>query len=526
MFGVQFYPTPAKLVREMIECVNWNGVNFMLEPSAGKGDILDGVKAAGHRCMMECAEIDPNLREVLRGKKYRVAASDFLLWDAQTRYDLIMMNPPFQNGDRHLLHALDLMQHGGQIVCLLNASTLDNAESPARRDLVQRLEKYKATIKVIPGAFKEAERKADVDVALIYVNIPKEKQSGFTLDELRMAASLPRCDIESEQLAVGDPIEALVQRYQVEARIGLKLLDECDKLGAMLGDNEDNKIIRVSVASAEIAKAESNNQNGLKYASLQNWYVRELRSRYWAKLFGSPEMRRLMTKQVQDEWVAKLYELRAYDFTMPNILQIQKDLAAGLVQSVDEAILRMFDKLTYQHSMERNGNVHYYNGWKTNKAARINKKVIVAIYGLYDPRWGGSWWAYKSYEFLEELEKIFTYLDEGRTDGANCRDIVSKVLDKSYDGSKIHCKYFDLEFKKKGSVHVFFTNPGLLKKLNIFGGRKKQWLPPCYGQKDYDRMDKEEKAAVDAFEGKNSYSETLSNTRFYLGGGSLLALSE
>ena len=127
---------------------------------------------------------------------------------------------------------------------------------------------------------------------------------------------------------------------------------------------------------------------------------------------------------------------------------------------------------------------------------------------------------------MEELEKIFTYLDVGRTDGMNVRSLVRDSVDSSYDGSKIHCKYFDLEFKKKGTVHIFFTNLELLKKLNIFGGRKKQWLPPCYGQKDYNRMDKEEKAVVDAFEGQKSYEHTLSNVQFYLGGGSLLALNE
>ena len=68
MFGVQFYPTPANLVRMMVDCVDWSRVRMMLEPSAGKGDILDGVKAAGHHCAMECAEIDPDLREVLRGQ--------------------------------------------------------------------------------------------------------------------------------------------------------------------------------------------------------------------------------------------------------------------------------------------------------------------------------------------------------------------------------------------------------------------------------------------------------------------------
>lgn len=40
MFGVQFYPTPTKLVDRMLDLVDWERVKFALEPSAGKGDII------------------------------------------------------------------------------------------------------------------------------------------------------------------------------------------------------------------------------------------------------------------------------------------------------------------------------------------------------------------------------------------------------------------------------------------------------------------------------------------------------
>ncbi|MDE6679506.1 MAG: hypothetical protein K2K02_10760 [Ruminococcus sp.] len=36
----EFYPTPAPLVKKMLEKVDWNLVQTVLEPSAGKGDIL------------------------------------------------------------------------------------------------------------------------------------------------------------------------------------------------------------------------------------------------------------------------------------------------------------------------------------------------------------------------------------------------------------------------------------------------------------------------------------------------------
>ena len=140
MFGVQFYPTPKNLVDQMLELVDWDRVQFALEPSAGKGDIAQGIrermKVKQKPLQLDCVEIDSDLRAVLRQRGFTVVENDFLEWDAQTRYDLIVMNPPFKDGDRHLLHALDLMKHGGQIVCLLNASTLERTGSPVRQDLV------------------------------------------------------------------------------------------------------------------------------------------------------------------------------------------------------------------------------------------------------------------------------------------------------------------------------------------------------------------------------------------------------
>ena len=36
----EFYPTPATLVKRMLAGIDWNMVQTVLEPSAGKGDIL------------------------------------------------------------------------------------------------------------------------------------------------------------------------------------------------------------------------------------------------------------------------------------------------------------------------------------------------------------------------------------------------------------------------------------------------------------------------------------------------------
>ena len=36
----EFYPTPENLIEKMLSGIDWNYIHTILEPSAGKGDIL------------------------------------------------------------------------------------------------------------------------------------------------------------------------------------------------------------------------------------------------------------------------------------------------------------------------------------------------------------------------------------------------------------------------------------------------------------------------------------------------------
>lgn len=68
----EFYPTPEKLVHRMLGKIKWDPVEAILEPSAGKGDILRGLATAAirktqlNRLSIDCIEIDPNLRAILK----------------------------------------------------------------------------------------------------------------------------------------------------------------------------------------------------------------------------------------------------------------------------------------------------------------------------------------------------------------------------------------------------------------------------------------------------------------------------
>ena len=42
------------------------------------------------------------------------------------------MNPPFAQGEKHLLKALEMQERGGAIICILNAETIRNPNNLTR----------------------------------------------------------------------------------------------------------------------------------------------------------------------------------------------------------------------------------------------------------------------------------------------------------------------------------------------------------------------------------------------------------
>ena len=164
----------------------------------------------------------------------------------------------------------------------------------------------------------------------------------------------------------------------------------------------------------------------------------------------------------------------------------------------------------------------YVFGIRTNDAFMVRNKVIIPMYGIYTRY--GTWSWYDCKDYLNELEKIFIYLDGGRTDGKTVNEILCYETTHDYSGGRISFKYFDVELKKKGTIHIWFTNEKLLKKFNIFGCQKHGWLPNGYGKKSYKDMTKEEQDVIDSFEGKSSYENVMSNPQVYLGGNQMLQL--
>lgn len=119
-----FFPTPMPIVNRMIELADMD--NFtpykVLEPSAGKGNIVDGLMAYGlaDGATIECVEVNSSLQNILRMKGYCVWDENFMTF-TRSGYDRVLMNPPFEKGAdfAHLKRALELLNPDGVVVCIV-----------------------------------------------------------------------------------------------------------------------------------------------------------------------------------------------------------------------------------------------------------------------------------------------------------------------------------------------------------------------------------------------------------------------
>ena len=524
-----YYPTPETFLEVITEGIDWHGLKYVLEPSAGKGNIADNLKQARKGAIyserygeyedenryeldIDCIEVEPELRSILKEKGYRVVHDDFLTYHTYKHYDLIVMNPPFSQGARHLLKAIDVQSiSGGRIICILNAETIRNPYTNERKELAQRLVEYGAEIEYHEKAFSVAENPTDVEVAVVKLIVPEAEPETTIFDNLREKEYEEyQAKAEVGELAELDLVKSFVALYNRELEWGLRLYREYLELHKHAMDEKCLLSVKIG------------DDSGYGYTEdfSVNRYVRAIRRKYWTKLFEHPSITGHLTSNLYYEYTSKIRELAGYDFSYWNIKTIQQEIALSLVKSIEACIVELFDKLSHQYAWDsdlNNGNIHYYNGWKTNLSWKINRRVILPLQA----------WGYRGeldyspnlrycVSILSDIEKVLNYLDCGETHSWLDIGQSLEYARKSGNMRNIRTKYFDVTFYKKGTCHLTFRDERLLKKFNIFGSQRKGWLPKGYARRRYEEFDAEEQAVIESFEGQESYNETLMGSQYYL----------
>lgn len=361
---MEFYPTPPEVAGRLFAGIDWKKVNTILEPSAGKGDLLDlavNMRKGAFRHMgsyfslrdsdldIDCVEIDENLRSILIGKGWRVVHDDFLTYQTRKRYDLVLMNPPFSNGELHLLHALELLENGGQIACVLNAETIRNPFTKSRKALLKSLSRLGASIRYFNNGFAHAQRKADVDVAIINVTIPEAKVDTSIWDGLKLAQEQAAQEAgEEKELAPASAVDRLIREYDLLCAAGIELMKKYSGVSKYIKNGKDeysHPIIELKV---------SGHDAGMVCGSREiNMFLTAARSRYWHELFDLPELKERMTSAMKDEYGNTVSEMRKYEFSEFNVRQVIAKIMGQLNEGVEVAIIKCFDKLSNEHAYHR-----------------------------------------------------------------------------------------------------------------------------------------------------------------------------
>lgn len=539
-----FYPTPPSLAKRMAEKVQDSySIRRVLDPSAGKGDLLKFLMTAesnetddpddsddefrfqrrrhwqlfSDNCEYFAIEIDEDLQAILRANNGTpVIDSDFLSFTGPDKFDLIMMNPPFDAGDKHLLKAIDIM-YCGQIVCLLNAETLKNPYTRTRQELVKKLEELGAEIEYIKDAFagEDAQRQTDVEVALVNIVIQRRIETDLFAGADDKAEKIEVEVEEKYELITDRKIETMVAEYKELIRIAtetvLKFYENKRKFGGWLELKvSDGREYRSSSYSA-INKDEKSELTKTVEATVNGLAI-NARKAFWRKAMDLPEVTRRLTQDKAKQFHDQIESRATMDFTERNIRAFVLNIINGYQQTLTDAVVKLFDRFSCMHAWRdtpEEKNVHYYNGWKTNNAFKINKKVIIPVSSSYSE--GGPFRGYHGWELqwaakddLRDIDIVLNYFD-----GMDSHYFgVIQALEQAFARkcSETSSTYFSkIIAYKKGTLHLTFRDEDILRRFNIEAAKGKAWLPRDYGAKPYDALSIEYKGLVDSFEGRESY---------------------
>ena len=211
-----------------------------------------------------------------------------------------------------------------------------------------------------------------------------------------------------------------------------------------------------------------------------NGFVKKVRGKYWRTLFSNPKFTGKLTSNVLGEYQSKIHELKDVEFSVFNILEVKWDMMKNVSKGIEQSIIDLFDLFCSGWFSEDMGTtIHYYNGWKTNSAYKVNKKAIASFNAFsnyrkeFDPIWSNYSYEGGCLKRLSDMEKCFNYLDNGRTsDGVGMENIL-RAAAQNGQTRNIELKYFTVTFYKKGTCHIVFKDEKLLKKFNLTEHRKR-----------------------------------------------------
>lgn len=446
MFNKNFYPTPKKVIYKML-----NGFDItdkvILEPSAGKGDIVDVCKELGAKDIIAC-EIEPDLQTILQ-TKCNIIESDFLKLKSEqiSHVNYIIMNPPFNNDEQHIIHAFNIAPNGCTIIALCNSETLNNTYSRNRERLVNIIEEY-GNKENLGNCFSDGERKTNVWISLVRLKKPindyKSEFEGFFLEEDEQ-------EKQENGLMSYNLVRDIVNRYIESIKLFDKQIEQGIMMNNLLSLFYTNKIAFTCTEDSKI--------------KLRNDFKKDMQKSAWNYIFKQLNMEKYNTQGLRQDLNKFIEEQSHIPFTMKNVYKMLEIIIGTNSQRMDKALVEVFDKVT-QHYHE---NRYAVEGWKTNSHYLLNEKFILPYMintdkyhtskDQVEPNWAGN------YEIIQDMIKALCFLtgfDYYKTTPLN--DFIRNLNCKF--GIWYFWSFFEIKCFKKGTMHFKFQTKETWEKFN------------------------------------------------------------
>ena len=112
--------TRQTVIDQMLEGVQIIPGSRVLEPSAGSGNLVQGILNKYPYLSLYCVELNKELRDILKSKKFNVIGEDFFKLTPDPRYDFVIATPTYKdNVDvEHIMHMYNFIREGGTIISL------------------------------------------------------------------------------------------------------------------------------------------------------------------------------------------------------------------------------------------------------------------------------------------------------------------------------------------------------------------------------------------------------------------------
>lgn len=479
--NADFYPTPQEVIDQMLLEVDVRG-KVVLEPSAGKGDIVTSLLEAGAKEVLAC-ENDQNLLWTLQmsqpGDRFRLLKEDFLEITREeiSHVEAIVANPPFSRAADHILHMWEVAPDGCTIVALCNDDSLEGNYTEKWKKVRELLRDHGSKL-TLHDAFATAERHTNVTVAML------------TLRKGAAAATDPFEGYffsNEEDDPVGGTTEGLMP-YNAVRDIVQRYVTACRKF------DEVNRLSKEINALAQYDEPKGENspygyhpylpitfgarlKDGTGTSVTFETYKKELQVFYWDVIFHKLNLEKYSTAKLREQLNRFVHQQHGMPFTMKNIYTVLDIVIQTNGHRMQEALVEAFEQICSFSA----DNCTAGEKWKTNADYMVNRRFIVP--GIAN---GYHWYSNEPWEYvqisdygrraMDDIVKALCFITGTRYE--DVPSITQLEDDRAPWGQWVDWGFFRIRLYKKGTAHCEFRDEDVWMRFNAEVARIKGWALP------------------------------------------------